>query len=337
MDFIIHQVLPFIVALSIIVFVHEYGHFWVARRNGVKVDIFSIGFGPKLFGVTDRHGTVWQFSLIPLGGYVKMYGDENAASQPGIDSNLTDAEKSYTLHGKRPIQRIAVAAAGPLANFIFSILVFFVVFNFKGEPIIQPVIGKILEKSVAETSGLKINDKIIKINDVTINTFLDIRRPLMQNAGETVTVSVERDGALKDISVNLYTIDPTTQEKTPARSLGISPQTTDDAITYSPLGVIDSIKKSFYTTYRFVIDTLVGFGMLITGGVKSGQLGGVLSIGDAFSQAASQGIWPFLQLMAWISIQLGVINLFPVPVLDGGHIVMNTFEMVIGRPISEKV
>jgi regulator of sigma E protease len=337
MDYIIHQILPFIVALSIIVFVHEYGHFWVARRNGVKVDVFSIGFGHELFGWTDSHGTRWQFSLIPLGGYVKMHGDENAASQPSESSSLKEEEKALTLQGKTPLQRIAVAAAGPLANFIFSILVFFVIFNFKGEPIIQPVIGKIFENSAAGRSGLQINDKILKVNDAEIKTFLDIKKPLNDYAGTSVPVLVERDGKEQTITVDLFSIDEITQEKTPVKTLGISPTSSDDAIQFNPLSFMEAVKQSFYITYRFIVDTLVGFGVLLTGGMKGAQLGGILSIGDAFSQAASDGIWPFLQLMAWISIQLGVINLFPVPVLDGGHILMNTVELIIRRPIPEVV
>lgn len=335
MDYIIHQILPFIVALSIIVFVHEYGHFWVARRNGVKVDVFSIGFGHELFGWTDKHGTRWQFSLIPLGGYVKMHGDENAASQPLASSALKEEEKALTLQGKTPLQRIAVAAAGPLANFIFSILVFFVIFNFKGELIIQPIIGNIFENSVAERSGFQVNDKILKVKDVEIKTFLDIKKPLNDHAGTTVSVLVERDGKEQTLMIDLFSIDDVTKEKTPVKTLGISPTSSDEAVQFNKLSFMDAVKHSFYTTYRFIVDTLVGFGVLLTGGMKGAQLGGILSIGDAFSQAASDGIWPFLQLMAWISIQLGVINLFPVPVLDGGHILMNTVELIIRRPISE--
>ncbi|MDP3641274.1 MAG: RIP metalloprotease RseP, partial [Alphaproteobacteria bacterium] len=246
MDYIIHQILPFIVALSIIVFVHEYGHFWVARRNGVKVDVFSIGFGHELFGWTDSHGTRWQFSLIPLGGYVKMHGDENAASQPSESSSLKEEEKALTLQGKTPLQRIAVAAAGPLANFIFSILVFFVIFNFKGEPIIQPVIGKIFEHSAAERSGLQVNDKILKVKYVDIKTFLDIKKPLSENAGTSVPVLVERDGTALTVTVDLFSIDDTTQEQTPVKTLGISPKSSDEAIQFNPLSFMDAVKQSFY-------------------------------------------------------------------------------------------
>ena len=337
MDYIIHQILPFIVALSIIVFVHEYGHFWVARRNGVKVDVFSIGFGHEIFGWTDSHGTRWQFSLIPLGGYVKMHGDENASSQPSESSSLEEDEKALTLQGKTPLQRIAVAAAGPLANFIFSIFLFFVIFNFKGEPVIQPVIGKIFENSAAERSKLQVNDKILKMNGTEVKTFLDIKKPLNDSAGAIVAVLVEREGKEETINVNLFSIDDVTKEKKSIKTLGISPAGTGSNIQYSPLSFIDSVKHSVFMTYRMVVDTILMFGTLLTGGMKGAQLGGILSIGDAFSQAASDGIWPFLQLMAWISIQLGVINLFPVPVLDGGHILMNTVELIIRRPISAAV
>lgn len=337
MDYIIHQILPFIVALSIIVFVHEYGHFWVARRNGVKVDVFSIGFGHELFGWTDSHGTRWQFSLIPLGGYVKMHGDENASSQPSESSSLKDDEKALTLQGKSPLQRIAVAAAGPIANFIFSIFVFFVIFNFKGEPIVQPVIGKIFENSVAERSTLQVNDKILKMNTTEIKTFLDIKKPLSDNAGKSIAVLVEREGKEQIIYIDLFSTDDVTKEKTAVKTLGISPTGSGADIQYSPLSFIDSVKQSVFITYRMIVDTIVGFGILITGGMKGGQLGGIFSIGDAFSQAASDGMWPFFQLMAWMSIQLGVINLFPVPVLDGGHILMNTVELIIRRPIPEAV
>lgn len=328
MDFILNTVLPFVVALSIIVFVHEYGHYWVAIRNKVKIEVFSIGFGKEIIGWTDKRGTRWKFCMIPLGGYVKMYGDANAASQPGVESTLTTEEKAKTLQGKTPLQRIAVASAGPIANFIFAVFVFLCIFNIRGVPSIPPIIGEVLKDSVAERDGLKPKDKIISINDHKINDFFAIKQHIMSNVGKTIIVKVERDQKIKEISVVLL------ENGKKKVTLGIKPT---DEITYEKSPFTETVSTSFFITKSLIMETLWGFSMIITGQTKSADIGGIITIGDAFSKAANEGIWAFLQLMAWISIQLGVINLFPIPLLDGGHIMMNTIELIIRRPLNEKM
>lgn len=325
---LLYKFLVFTVALSVIVFVHEYGHFWVARKNGVKVDAFSIGFGPEFFGWTDKLGTRWKFSIIPLGGYVQMHGDEDASSRPG-SKIMSDDEKKISLEGKTPLQRIAVASAGPLANFLFTLVVFAFIFTLKGVTVISPVIQSVKEGSVAERSGLKINDKIITINNEKIDNFIELRVLLKEQAGKTIKVDIERDNAIQTIDIDLNAIDDKTGEKKPVSILGFSPST-----EFKPVGFFEGLKQSVVMTLKLIQTSFSFIFSLITFQDKSAEIGGIITIGDQVTKAAEHGIWTLLEFMAFLSLQLGVINLLPVPVLDGGHILMNTIELVIRRPIS---
>ena len=330
MEFL-YKFLVFTIALSVIVFVHEYGHFWVARKNGVKVDAFSIGFGPEFFGFTDKLGTRWKFSVIPLGGYVQMHGDADVSSRPG-SKKLSKEEQNISLEGKTPLQRIAVASAGPIANFIFTIVVFAFLFTTKGVTVISPIIQSIKENSIAEKAGLKTNDKIITINDEKVDNFIELRVLLKDNAGKEIHVVIERDGEEKKFDIEMMQIDEKTGDKKPVSILGFSPST-----EFKPVTFFEGITEAFTMTFKLIYTSLSFIISLITFQDKSAEIGGIITIGDQVTKAAEHGMWTLLEFMAFLSLQLGVINLLPVPVLDGGHILMNTIELMIRRPLSEAV
>jgi regulator of sigma E protease len=327
---IFYKVFVFTIALSIIVFVHEYGHFWVARKNGVKIDAFSIGFGPEFFGWTDRFGTRWKFSMIPLGGYVKMFGDADASSAKS--ASVEDELKHLTLEGKRPLQRIAVAAAGPIANFIFTIIVFSFLFSVKGITVVEPIILQIAPKSIAEKSGFKEQDKILSLDGKNVDDFQFFKKYLKEKAGHTISIEFMRNNIKELTNVDLFTIDEKTGEKKPASVLGIVPST-----SFKPVPVLEGLAYAFTLTFDMIVKTFSFLFSLITFQEKSAEIGGILTIGDQITKAAEHGIWVLFEFMAFLSLQLGAINLLPVPVLDGGHIVMNTIEMIIRRPVHQKI
>jgi regulator of sigma E protease len=334
MSGIISYLLPFILVLSVLVFVHEYGHFWVGRRNGVRVTTFSIGFGPELFGWTDSHQTRWRVSLIPLGGYVKFYGDQDVSSttvDKNLNAALSDAEKATILHNKTPLQRIAVAAAGPAANYIFAIVALTLLFIFKGMPIPSATIGSIKPDSVAEKIGLKVDDKIVKFGDHTITKFEDCVKALADLGGKDITITVDRGGTNIDLPAKLYTDENGTH--TPIKLLGIGAGGTP---LYERISPIDAFGKSVQYCIAVSIGILKMLGKLITGS-GGGDVGGLGSIAAMAKESTAGGIATLITFMAMLSINLGLINLLPVPVLDGGHIVFCTLEAIRGRPLSEKV
>ena len=322
---------PFLVLLTILVFIHELGHYLVARWNGVKIEVFSIGFGPELFGWTDKADTRWKFSLIPLGGYVKMYGDADAASKPDADAaqEMTAEEKALTLQGKRVGQRIAVVAAGPAANYLLAIVILAGLYMFKGVPVIEPIVGTVIEQSVANDLGLKANDKIVSINGKSVESFDDLRFALPSLAGKSIDMGISRDG--KDIRLD----GKMERDGVATKSLGITPFLPDKPL-YKDVGIFESAWLAVEYCWDMSVMTLKSLGQMIMGNRSSGELGGILSIGDMAKKSASQGWISFILLTALLSINLGLINLLPIPVLDGGHIVFYSIEGLIGRPVSEK-
>lgn len=326
----LYKFLVFAVTLSVIVFVHEYGHFWVARKNGVKVDVFAIGFGPELFGWNDKYGTRWKFCLLPLGGYVKMFGDADPSSAKS--TKVDETLKHLTLEGKRPLQRIAVAAAGPIANFIFTILAFAFLFTFKGMPVIEPTILQVNPESIAKKAGFEEGDKIVALNQQEVKDFVYFKQFLKENAGKTISIQFMRNGESKTIDVDLNVVDEQTGEKKPASILGIVPSTTFKSISF-----FEGLKDAFVMTFDMIIKTFSFLFSLITFQEKGAEIGGILTIGDQMTRAAEHGFLTLLNFMAFLSLQLGAINLLPVPVLDGGHIMMNSIEMLIRRPIPLKM
>ena len=333
MSWIIVNFLPFVVILTILVFVHELGHFLVARRNGVKVTVFSIGFGPELFGWTDRHQTRWRFSLIPLGGYVKMLGDADPSSARSADnSELSEEEKTQTLHSKTPLQQIAVAAAGPAANILFAIVALWGLIVIKGVPFLSPVIYKIEPGMLAEKSGLQVEDKILKVDNQIIEDFQQLRRVIGLSAGKDVVFEIERSGAVIAKTISFYEVDPVTQEKKPLVRLGIMPGE-PQYIQHNP---IMAIGYGLNLCWDLTVGTFNSLARLVTGKSSSNELGGILSIGDMAAQSTKNGLTSVIWLMALLSINLALINLLPIPVLDGGHIFLSGLEMIRGKPLSAK-
>lgn len=326
--------LPFILVLTVLVFIHEFGHFWVARKYGVKVEAFSIGFGPELFGFTDKKGTRWRFSVIPLGGYVKMFGDADVSSSK-LDKklkNISIQEMQQTLHSKTPWQRIMVAFAGPLANYLLAILLMVLVFWLKGVPFTPPTIGNVLPDMPAHKAGIIAGDKIIQINQEKIENFIDIAKFLRTHQGQDIVIKLERDGKDLDLSIPLYERQADGTNK-PLNLLGVSPA----GVSYKTVSYLEVLKASIWTPIQMSIDTLIGIGRMIAQKQSSKELGGILAIGDMAAKSTHGGIFMIMWFMAILSVNLGLVNLLPIPVLDGGQIMMHCIEAIRGKPLSEKV
>ncbi|MEQ9348855.1 MAG: RIP metalloprotease RseP [Thalassospira sp.] len=324
--------LAFLFVLSVLVFVHEYGHYWVAIKNGVKVEAFSIGFGPELFGWQDKKGTRWKVSLIPLGGYVKMFGDMNPASA-GHRDDIDAEEAKYAFHHKGVGARAAIVFAGPLANFIFAIVVFTVLFAAVGQQRALPVVGEVLENSPAAAAGLMTDDRITGIDGQTVEWFSELSEIVRAHPAEVLTLSVLREGDTLALSVTPEAVEAEEGGSTQTFGrLGI----TAGAFETSRDGVVDSVRRAFETSYMLTSQTFAAIGEMISGDRDSSELGGPIRIAQMSGQVAEGGLGPLLFFMGYLSISLGLINLMPVPVLDGGHLVFYAVEAIRGKPLGAK-
>lgn len=318
--------ITFIIVLSILVFIHELGHFTVARLLGVKVYVFSIGFGKKL---VTKHwkGTDWTFSLIPMGGYVKMKGQEDL--NPALANNDPDSYLSKT-----PFQRILILLAGPFANFLLAFVVYIVI-GLLGNNHLSPTIGKVVENSPAFKAGIVVNDEIVRINETDIKTWDDLSDIIKSSQG-ALKFYVKRDGKVQAFVVSPKISDSENmfKEKIKKRMIGIAPAPKIVTIHYSP---IESIAFAYDKTIEASKMIFLGVQKLIQGIVPSSEIGGVISIGTVISDASQSSFVALLTIMALISVNLGVLNLLPIPALDGGHIVFNLYEMVTGLKPKEQV
>ena len=328
-------VLPFLVVLTVLVFVHELGHYWVARRNGVRLETFSIGFGPELFGWHDRAGTRWKLSAIPLGGYVKFFGDADAISVPGAELPvMTPEERAVSFHHKRIGQRAAIVAAGPIANFVFAIVVSAALFVAVGQPFTPPVVGGVMAGSAAEQAGFRAGDRIIRINGERIDRFEDIQRIVQLDLDQPLRVVVLRDGHDVDLTAVPTIIEETDRlgNKIRMARLGIR----GGGIDYIRRAPGTALWQAVVETYQQSAGTLKALGQIVVGHRSSDELGGPLRIAQMSGEVAQGGIANLFAFMAFLSINLGLINLFPVPVLDGGHLLFYLFEAVRGRPLGAR-
>jgi len=335
-DVLLNYVLPFLVILTILVFVHEMGHFWVARVNNVRVEVFSVGFGPEIFGFHDKHGTRWKFAAIPLGGYVKMFGEGETVDDEENERELTDEEKEVSFFHKRLGQRTAVVAAGPAANFIFAIFVMALLFAISGAPKPLAGIGSILTGSAAEEAGLEIGDRIFSINDEEIKWFDDLSRIVSASPGRTLMLGVARGDTELTLQATPKSraADSESKEGEVRGILGVSPH--PDLVEYETYGPLQATWKAVERTYDLSATILSYLGEMITGSRTSKELGGPLRIAH-FSGEMFQGGWVnTFFFLAVLSVNLGLINLFPIPMLDGGHLVFYAAEAVLGRPIGPK-
>lgn len=334
---IFEYLLPFLVILTIIVFVHEYGHYWAARRCGVRVETFSIGFGPELFGLTDRHGTRWRFSAIPLGGYVKFFGDADAASRPDRHHAdiMTDEEKGKSLLHKSVGQRALVAAFGPLANFIFAIALFSALFSIIGQPYTPAIVGTVMPNSPAERAGLVAGDRIIALNGNNIQRFEELRASIALKADTALSLKIEREGEERNLTLTPERVERPDGMGGTVRigQIGIQPTGASEYVRHNP---INAVWQAVREVGLIVESSLTYVGRMILGLESGDQLSGPIGIARISGEVAQSGAISILGLMATLSVAIGLINLFPIPMLDGGHLLYYGIEAIRGRPLGEK-
>ena len=415
----------FVIALSLLVFVHEWGHYFVARLCGVRVEVFSIGFGKEIWGRTDKNGTRWKFSYIPLGGYVKFFGDAGAASNPDDDSlkGMTPEEKAVAFHFKPLYQRAAIVFAGPFVNILFAVFILASFFGFLGQPYIPPVVDKVVEGSAAERAGFLPGDVILSMDGRETESFRDVLLNEVMNVGTEIAVDIQRDGRQMTLFVTPEFVDAkdmfgdpvklpqmglshnivigAVSEQSPAEKAGLLPgdrletvngktissfrflqdtirdnegrpvalgvvrdgqdmifEVTPEMKTFidngeertapiigivrtydvevKKLGLFGSIWAAIDETRDIVERSFIGLWQIISGDRSTKELGGPIKIAQIVSISAEEGILSYINIIAMISINLGIINLLPIPMLDGGHLLFYGFEAALGRKLSER-
>ncbi len=330
-------IVPFLFVLTLLVFVHEMGHYLVGRWCGIRATAFSIGFGPEIVGFTDRQGTRWKLSAIPLGGYVKFWGDEDASSRPGQDAlaGLTEEEKAHTLAGAKLWKRAATVAAGPIANFLLAILIFTSLFALYGKPVSDPVVAEVKAGSAAEEAGVKPGDVLVSLDDTIVKTFDDVRRYVSIRPGTSIIVTIRRDGVTQALPMvpRATVIDDPFGNKVEVGLIGIVTTQAAGNFRVEKMGVGQALAEGVAETGNIVTGTFHYIGNLVTGKMKPDQLGGPVRVAQASGQMATLGLAAVIQLAAVLSVSIGLLNLMPVPVLDGGHLVFYAIEAVRGRPL----
>jgi len=341
MSGVLITIVQFLVVLTIVVFVHEFGHFIVARWCGVSVSTFSIGFGREIFGFNDRKGTRWRFAWIPLGGYVKFVDDENAASQPSADrlEKLSTAERSGAFQTKALWQRAAVVAAGPIANFLLAIAIYAGVNMAYGIRTITPVVGEVKAGMPAAMAGIKPGDVIKSIDGWTVEGFEDVQRIVGINGGKPLDIGIERGGE----KLNL-TVTPEAREQpdsfggTFKRGLiGVTPSSIAGYNEAKAVSPIEALRLGVRETYTNIVHTIQGIADIVTQRQAADQMGGPILMAQVTARVAEGGLEPLLRWVAFISANIGFLNLLPIPVLDGGHLVYYAIEGVMRRPLSRRM
>ena len=338
-DLVFGYLVPFIAVLAVVVFIHELGHYLVGRWCGVGVQAFSIGFGPELVGWNDSHGTRWKICAVPLGGYVKFFGDAGAASTPDNEGMkaMSEADKAKSFHHKHVAARAAVVAAGPMANFILAVAIFAGLVYFNGRDVLIPQVDEVIAGGAAERAGIVPGDVIVEIDGRTIVSFNDMQRIVSSSADDRLTIVVDRGG-------ELVTIEATPERREVETAfgmqrigmLGIQASNTPEAIRHLTYGPVEALGLGVYESYFVVERTFDYLGKLITGRESADQLSGPIRIAKVSGEVADMGgILALLSLAAVLSVSIGLINLFPVPMLDGGHLVFYAVEAIRGRPLSE--
>ena len=326
--------IAFLLAIGPLVFFHELGHYWVARLFGVGAEQFSIGFGREITGWTDKRGTRWKIGWLPLGGYVRFVGDMNPASQPDPDAQIPPELRSISLHLRPWWQRFLIVLAGPVANFLLAIAIFAAFFAVFGMPRTPALVGQVQPGSVAAEIGLQPGDRIESIAGHGVESFEDMRRVVSLRPDERVAITFERAGRDHEVQATLKAQEITDEfgQKYRIGLLGVlgGDRVLDD------IPAIQIIPEA--TTYTFALtrSMIDGLAQIITGRRSTKDLGGPLKMAQIAGQQASLGAFAFIQLIALFSINLGFINLLPVPMLDGGHLVFYVAEGIRRRPVSEK-
>jgi len=333
-------IIPFLFGLSVVVFFHELGHFLVARWCGVRVLTFSVGFGPEIVGFDDRYGTRWKLSWVPLGGYVKFFGDDNAASVPdeAAIANMTEAEKRQSFVHQPVGRRAAIVAAGPIANFILAIIIFATIFAFYGRQTTTARVDTVVPNSAAAAAGLKPGDVVLAIDGRTIESFSDMQRVVSANAGRTLTFQIDRGGAPMTLTATpaLKQSKDGFGNSTCQAVLGVSRSMAPGDIKTEHVNPLAAVWLGTKETWFIIDRTFSYIGGLFTGRECADQLGGPIRIAQISGQVATLGFLPVLHLAAMLSVSIGLLNLFPVPLLDGGHLMFYLVEATRGRPLSAK-
>jgi len=339
-DTVVSYILPFLFVLTVVVFFHELGHFLVARWCNVTVKVFSVGFGREIVGFNDRHGTRWRLSWIPLGGYVKFLGDEDAASTPDRNQidNMSAEELEGSFHNKTVGQRAAVVAAGPIANFILAILIFTCMFTFVGQRQTLPVIDSVQQGSAAAEAGFQAGDRVVSIDGTTIDSFAEMQRIVSVSADTELTIVVRRSN--QDVTL----------KATPRRSetkdmfgnvirrglLGVRRSASPDDWVLQKHDPLTAAWMGTQETWFVISRTMIYLYDIVTGREKADQLGGPIRIAQVSGQVATVGFLALINLSAILSISIGLINLFPIPMLDGGHLLFYAIEAIRGKPLSDR-
>jgi regulator of sigma E protease len=334
-----HTIIAFLIAVGVLVFIHEFGHFYIARRNGVKVETFSIGFGKELFGWNDRHGTHWRIALLPLGGYVKMYGDVDPASAGPVDTEaakqMTAEQRNQAFFAKSVGQRAAIVFAGPAINFIFAFLLFVGLFMTVGRQYAPPVVGGLAEDMPAAQAGVQIGDRILSVAGQDVERFQDIAQVIELHAkeGTPIDLRVDRNGTELQFTImpKLIETENNLGKKHMRPRMGVISTGQFEYLKMSPLAALGGAASEIWS---IVTGSLTGLSQIIMGERDSRELSGVLTIAKISGDMA-HAVVPYIYFLAFLSVSLGLINLFPIPVLDGGHLVFYAIEALRGRPLSD--
>ena len=336
-----NYLIPFLILITIVVFIHEYGHYYFAKKYGVGITDFSIGFGREIFGWNDKSGTRWKICWIPLGGYVKFFGDRNVFSeseQQEVINKYNDEDRKKLFILKPLYQRSIIVAAGPLANFVLAILIFTIINMVAGKDMTPALINEVQADSPAFIAGLKKNDIIISIDNKKVESILEVSTFINISTAETIEFIVLRND--QEISLlirpNLVDGKDALGNLVKKRMIGIKLAPLNNKFQKQPLGPSKAIYYSVKEVWFVTVTSLNYLGKMIIGSADFSQLGGPVKIAKITGQVAEHGIIPFLSIMAYISISLGLINLFPIPMLDGGHLMFYLIEKILGRPLSQK-
>ena len=337
----LNSILPFITLILVVVFIHEYGHYYFAKKYGVGVTDFSIGFGKEIFGWNDKSGTRWKICWIPLGGYVKFFGDRNVFSQADQEKIIKkySSEDQKKLFVLKPLyQRAIIVAAGPFANFLLAIVIFLSIYMFIGKDFTPAMINEVQNESPAQVAGLKKNDIILEIDGNKVKSILDVSKLIIMSTSEFIDFKVSRfdNELILKVKPNVVDGEDNMGNKVKKRMVGIKLSPFNNEIKHVKLGPAKALYHSLSEVYFVSISSLKYLGSIIAGSGDSSQLGGPIRIAKITGQVAEFGFIPFLSIMAYISISLGLINLFPIPLLDGGHLMFYSFEKILGRPLSQK-
>ena len=317
----------FVVVLGVLVFVHELGHYLAARWRGVRVEAFSIGFGRAITQWTDKRGTVWKLAWLPLGGYVKLHGQERP--QDVAEEVRAGWIPGQTFHDKSVLSRAIVVAAGPIANFLLAMVLFAGLFIAIGQPVALPVIGAVLPDSAASRAGLMVNDRVVSIAGQPISKFEDLQHAIAMHPGETLAMVVQRGGVDQPVQVTTDFREVAGQK---VGLLGVR----GGAVEYHKVGVPTALLAGITQTWTITRETFSGLAQMISGIRGTEELGGPLRIAQLSGQVAQLGIASLISFIAVLSVNLGLINLFPVPVLDGGHLLFYLAEALRGRPLPQR-